>query len=224
MFVAQRSGTIAAVGLALGLLALPSAHAQNLLSDGSFEDTQLPPGNYEYVNGTLNGWLYSGLAVLINVADSSPWTTPELQTGYDGNQIAGVQQTGSISQTFGSPTTGVFDVSWLDNARPGYGTQEYNVSVTNASTGAVVASQNYTVSSVVDFNPEFMTADLVAGDEYMLTFQGLDPNGGDVTAFIDDVDVDGAPAPRIGALPLPLSVLFFAAFVWLHRRAMRQAA
>src|SRR5271156_74473 len=92
--VARRSATISVAALALALLASPPAHAQNLVTDGSFEDTQLSSGSYEYVNGLLNGWTYSGLAVLINVSDSSPWITPSTQTGYDGNQIAGVQETG----------------------------------------------------------------------------------------------------------------------------------
>jgi hypothetical protein len=69
-----------------------------------------------------------------------------------------------------------------------------------------------------------LAANLVAGDTYTLTFQGLDSSGGDATAFIDNVDVSGAPSPTIGGLPLPLSVAFFAGFVWLHRRRMRGAA
>ena len=133
--VARRSATISVAGLALALLASPPAHAQNLVTDGSFEDTQLSPASYEYEGGTLNGWTYSGLAVLINVAVGSPWIDPTQMTGYDGNQVAGVQITGSISQTFAATTTGPLDVTWLDNARPG-DDQNYTVSVVNAATGA----------------------------------------------------------------------------------------
>ena len=220
--VARRSATISVAGLALALLASPPAHAQNLVTDGSFEDTQLSPASYEYVGGTLNGWTYSGLAVLINVAVGSPWIDPTQMTGYDGNQVAGVQITGSISQTFAATTTGPLDVTWLDNARPG-DDQNYTVSVVNAATGALVASQTLTVASGPTFTPEFLAATLVAGDTYTLTFQGVDTvqPGADETALIDDVDVGGAPAPVIGGLPLPLTVPFFAAFFWLYRRRMR---
>jgi hypothetical protein len=221
--LARRSATASIVGLALGLLASSPACAQNLITDGSFETTQLQPANYQYVGGTLNGWLYTGLAVLINVAEGSPWINPQLQTGYDGDQVAGVQETGSLSQMFAARTTGAFDITWIDNARPG-NTQDYTVSVTNDSTGANVASETLTVTTGATFNPESLVADLVAGNQYTLTFQGVDSSGGDETALIDNVQLDSAPAPVPGVLPLPLLVPFFAGFVWFHRRRMRGAA
>jgi len=220
--VARRSATISVAGLALALLASPPAHAQNLITDGSFEDTQLSPASYEYVNGILNGWDYSGLAVLINAAAGSPWIDSSQMTGYVGNQIAGVQITGSISQTFAAPNTGTFDLTWLDNARPG-DVQNYTVSVVNDSTGALVSSETLTVAAGATFNPESLAVGLVAGNTYTLTFQGVDTvePGADETALIDEVDIGGGPAPVIGGLPLPLTVPFFAGFVWLYRRRIR---
>jgi hypothetical protein len=219
----RSSATISIAGLVLCLLASPPVRAQNLVTDGDFETTQLGQGNYEYVNGLLNGWLYSGLAVLINVADNSPWVTPS-QTGYSGNQVAGVQNMGSISQTFAAPGTGGFDVTWLDSGRPNYDAQNYTVSVLNNATGAIVSSETLTVTPGANFSPEALAASLVAGDSYSLTFQGLDSSGGDATAFIDDVDVSSGPAPAIGVLPLPMFIPFLAGFAWLHRRRTRGAA
>jgi hypothetical protein len=224
--LARSSAAIPLAGLALALLASPPAHAQNLINDGSFEDTQLSSASYDYVGGTLNDWLYSGYAVLINVAQGSPWIDPTQMTGYDGNQVAGVQLTGSISQVFAATTTGPLDVTWLDNARPG-NTQNYTVSLTNNGTGAVVASETLTVTSGPTFTPESLAATLVAGANYTLTFQGVDTAvspGADETALIDNIDVGGAPAPVIGGLPLMLSVPFFAAFAWLYRRRVRAEA
>jgi hypothetical protein len=174
---ARSSATISIAGLVLCLLAPPPARAQNLVTDGSFETTQLGEGDYEYVNGLLNGWLYSGEAVLINVADNSPWTTPS-QTGYLGNQVAGIQNTGSISQTFAASGTGAFDVTWLDTGRPNYAAQNYTVSVLNDSMSAIVSSETLTVTPGANFSPETLVAGLVAGDTYSLTFQGLDSSGG----------------------------------------------
>ena len=219
--IARRSATISVAGLTLALLASPPVHAQNLVTDGSFEDTQLGQGDFEYVNGLLNGWLYSGQAVLINVADNSPWTTPEQTIGYDGNQIAGVQNLGSISQGFTAAGTGVSDITWLDSARPNYSVQDYTVSVFNNTTNTIISSQTLTTIPGMNFQPEALLANVVAGDNYTLTFQGLDSSGGDATAFIDDVDVSGGPAPVIGGLPLPLSIPFFTVFVWLYRRRIR---
>ena len=215
---------VSVAGLTLGLLASSPAHAQNLLTDGSFETPQLSPGNYEYPQGTLNNWVYSGLAVLINVANGSPWTTPSATPGYDGNQVAGVQNAGSLAQTFAATGTGAFDLTWLDSGRPNYAVQNYTVSVLNDSTGGLVASETLTVTPGAHFMSENLVANLVAGDTYTLTYQGLDSSGGDATAFIDNVDFSAAPAPTIGGLPLPLSVPFFAAFVWLHRRRTRATA
>jgi hypothetical protein len=214
----------ATAGLALVLFAVPPAHAQNLITDDSFEDTQLSPAGYEYVGGTLNGWLYSGYAVLINVAQGSPWIDPTQMTGYAGDQIAGVQLNGSISQGFTAASTGPLDVTWLDNARPG-NTQNYSISITNNGTGAVVATETLTVSSGPTFTPESLAAILVAGDNYTLTFQGVDTAvspGADETALIDNIDVGGAPAPVIGGLPLAMPI--FAMFAWMRRRKVRVVA
>ena len=220
----KRIGTMVCVaGLALALLASPSAHAQNLISDPSFETTQLGQGGYEYPNTTLNNWVYTGYAVLINGGAGSPWTDGT-QTGYDGNQWAGVQINGTLAQTFAAPNSGLFDVTWLDNARPG-NTQNYTVSVVDDTTNTVVASKTLTVSSSSTFNLESMTSNLVAGDTYTLTFQGVDTAvspGADETAFIDDVTLNGGPAPTIGGL-LP-SVPIIAVFAWLYRRRMRAEA
>jgi len=218
---AQSSATISIAGLALVLLASPSAHAQNLISDPSFENTPLGDGGYQYPNTTLNNWVYTGYAVLINGGPGSPWTDGA-QTGYDGNQWAGVQIDGTLSQTFNANNSGTFDLTWLDNARPG-NTQNYTVSLFNNTTDTTIASQTFTVSYGPTFTPESLTTKLAAGDNYTLTFQGVDTAvqpGADETAFIDDVELGGAPAPVIGGLPLPVIAPFFAVFVWLYRRRM----
>ena len=219
----SRLASISVAGLALALLAPSSAHAQNLISDPSFETTQLGQGGYTYPNGTLNNWVYTGYAVLINGGAGSPWTDGT-QTGYDGSQWAGVQITGTLAQTFAAPNSGLFDVTWLDNARPG-NTQNYTVSVTDNATGAVVATETLTVTSSANFNPESLKTTLIAGDSYTLTFQGVDTAvspGADETAFIDNVDLQAGPAPVIGGLPL--SVPVFGMFAWLRRRRMRANA
>ena len=208
--------------LGLGLVASTTAHAQNLITNGGFETPQLSQGSYQYLDGLVDSWFYSG-AVLINIATNSPWTTPSLQTGYFGNQVAGLQFRTSISQNLSASSTGRFDLTWLDAARPAYSVQDYTVSVFDNSANAVVSSETLTVIPGGNFSQESLVADLVGGDSYTLTFQGLDSGGGDATAFIDNVGFESAPAPVPGVLPLSLWIPFFAGFVWLHRRRMRAA-
>lgn len=220
--IARSLSVISVAGLALALLPARSAHAQNLISDPSFETTQLGQGGYQYPNTTLNNWVYTGYAVLINGGAGSPWTDGN-QTGYDGNQWAGVQIDATLSQSFNARTSGTFDLTWLDNARPG-NTQNYTVSLFDNTADATIASQTFTVTYGPTFTPEALTTKLVAGDNYTLTFQGVDTAvspGADETAFIDDVSLGGAPAPVIGGLPLAMPIL---AFAWLRRRRMRGVA
>src|ERR1700709_2547783 len=139
-----------AVSLFGAVLIAPMAAHADLITDGGFEMTQLPAvwASFKDVNGTLNGWLYSAPvnnsgALLINSA-STAWLYLN-QIGYGGNQFAGIQATGAISQSFSAPSSGTFSVSWLDAGRsPAWGSddgaQTYIASLFDNTTSLLIAS------------------------------------------------------------------------------------
>ena len=69
------------------------------------------------------------------MGNGSPWISPA-QSGYIGNQVAGIDGTGSISQTF-VVTNGpnIYTISWLAAGSEVSGDQSYTVQLLNDSTG-----------------------------------------------------------------------------------------
>lgn len=206
-----------AFGLAGAVLTAPfmAAHA-GLITNGGFETGQLSSGGYVYENGTYQNWTYSGNAVLINTASGNPWTTSD-QTGYSGNQVAGVQQTGSIAQTFTASITGSYLVSWLDAGRSylggNSGAQTYLISLVDNTTALTVSSLSLSTTSDSNFKAEALSLlSLKAGDSYTLTFKGQDT--ADETALIDNVNVSQVPEPAT----LTLFGAGLAGLGWIRRR------
>lgn len=192
---------------------LTAAHA-NLITDGDFETTQLSAdfNGFEYLNGTLNNWLYSATgdhngALLINAA-SGAWHSSD-QTGYSGNQFAGIQGTGRISQSFSPDSTGVYSVSWLDAGRSrawGYdfGNQNYTASLYDETTGMLVEETSNDTTTDSTFSAMGFSGLLTAGDIYTLSFWGTATT--DQTALIDNVIVEAVMATE---LPEPAALALF---------------
>jgi PEP-CTERM motif len=213
----RHSFRLLAFGLAGAVLTAPfmAAHA-DLITNGGFETGQLSSGGYVYENGTYQNWTYSGNAVLINTGSGSPWITSG-QTGSGGNQVAGVQTTGSIAQTFTAGITGSYMVSWLDAGRGyqgGSGAQTYIVSLVDNTTALTVSSLSLNTTSGSNFAAESLTGllSLKAGDSYTLTFKGQDT--ADETALIDNVNVGQVPEPAT----LTLFGAGLAGLGWIRRR------
>lgn len=213
----RHSFHLLALGLAGALLAAPftAAHA-DLITNGGFETGQLSSGGYVYENGLSNNWVYSGNAVLINTGSGSPWIVAS-QTGYGGDQVGGVQTTGSIAQTFTANITGTYLVSWLDAGRGyqgGSGAQTYIVSLVDNTTALTISSLSLNTTSGSAFSAESLTGllSLKAGDSYTLTFKGQDT--ADETALIDNVSVSQVPEPAT----LTLFGAGLAGLGWMRRR------
>lgn len=178
----------------------------DLISNGGFESPTLGAGNYDYVGGTLNSWTYSGSAILINAANPNPggsawYPSAPAPTGFGGVQFAGVQQQGSLSQTFNVTSSGALDLTWLSGGRPASygccnGDQSYQVLV-----GGVVEG-TYSTTSGQAFTPVSLTLLGLGLGAHTLTFQGRSPN--DETAFIDNVSLSAAAVPEPAAWALML--------------------
>lgn len=176
------------------------AHASTVIANGSFESptTAASPnssGSYAYPGVTIDSWTYMGDAGLIDAVNGTPWFGGTPPQGYDGAQYAFVQVTGSISQSF-TTGAGLFRASWLEASRPALccgGNQTYNVTLDN------VVLDSFTTHSGQQFQSRSVLGPVVTGGQHTLAFVGLNPLGGDNTAFIDNVSA-GVPEPAAWGL------------------------
>ena len=211
------------------VLALAShANADSILVNGSFEAPSLAPGAFMYGGGSCCGspivpidgfgWTFSpidnshgfnGSGIINTTANNAWWSPLSSPTGFVGNQYAFVQGDGSISQTFTAPVTGQFVVNFLEGSRPDLtkvsgcpctGKATFDVLLNSTSIGT------YSTLSGQNFEPEVSAIiNLIAGNSYTLTFQGVVTSQTDLTvdhtAFIDSVSIDSVtvPGPIAGA-------------------------
>jgi PEP-CTERM motif len=187
-------------------LAGSAAHADQLLTDGSFETPAIGGGNYTYpglpigtitpIGATQGGWTFDGAAI-VGATGSNAWYGGAPPAGQDGDQFAALQELSTISQTF-TMVGSTLDLSWLAAGRPNMGCcngdQNYEVTLNGLTLGS------FSTASGEAFTPESLVAHgLISGHTYTLTFQGL--VNGDETAFIDKVSATGAvPEPAAWAL------------------------
>ncbi len=148
--------------------------------DPGFETPALGPSAYEY-DPANSPWTFSGYAGLTGNASTFTAANPNAP---QGSQVAFIQMTGSVSQSF-VIAPGIYDVNLLaaergDVAQPGQTIQVLvDGQVVSDITPSGTSYASYTSGSFV----------IGAGGTHTLTFLGLDPFGGDNTAFIDDVSV-----------------------------------
>lgn len=182
----NKRSLIASTVLALGVLAGVAAPAQaNLLTNGSFETPYGGTNNYCYMGGacTVTGW--AGDAVRI-ASDSAAWGWPNQPAGYNyGSQLIGLQTSLLVSQTV-TLAAGQYALDWADSARLSYngssfyGAAQYQVLFNDV----LLATYNPQAGEVWSRNTLNFTSN---GGSGVLRFQGVDLNGADTTAFIDDV-------------------------------------
>jgi hypothetical protein len=194
--------TTAAIGATI-LAAASAAQASNVIANGGFEapTTANAPGSsgsYAYPGVTIDSWTYMGDAGVIDAVAGSPWFADMPPQGYQGAQYGFVQITGSVSQTF-STGDGLFQMSWLEAARPSVdggccnGDQTYDVVLDNQVIGS------FATASGQQFLSRSLVGPTLAAGQHTLSFVGTDLNGGDNTAFIDNVSA-AVPEPASWAL------------------------
>lgn len=193
--------------------ALAGAPARaGIILNAGFEATQYGTGYYTYPNTTLDNWTYTGQSGLINASGTSAWYTGSGPTGFGGNQYAFVQTTGSISQSFSS-VAGSFSLSFLDAGRTASccsGNQTFQVLIDSIVLGTFSTTANGL------FAAQNIPLIYLTAGQHTLAFAGTDPGGGDVTSFIDNVNLT-ASVPEPSSLLLFGSALFGVALLFRRR-------
>ena len=111
--------------------ALASSSASDFGPSADFEGNFVYPTLDPSSPFTIDGWTYAagidgGASGLIDTSQGyNAWydsATPP--SGFGGVQFAFIQEEGTLSQTFTSPSAGAVDVSWLEAGRPFFGDSE----------------------------------------------------------------------------------------------------
>jgi hypothetical protein len=159
----------------VSLTAQPAA-----LNDSGFELPAGAGGTFAY-NPTGTPWTYTGTAGVTE--NGSPFTAGN-PNAPQGSQVAFLQQTGKISQSVNF-AAGTYSLSFAAAQRGNVGggnTVQVLVDNTVVGTYNTVSGANYTTLSTTSFT--------VGAGQHTVTFQGTNLNGGDRTAFIDQIAVN----------------------------------
>ena len=142
--------------------------------DGSFESPSLPAKSFQYApNGSP--WQFTGLAgVAGNGSAFGNAAAP------DGSQVAFLQQTGSASESI-YLDAGSYSISF-QAAQRGSQTQTIEVLIDGKSVGTATPAS----SAFGTYQTSVFT---VAAGTHTVELLGLNPKGGDNTAFVDEVAI-----------------------------------
>jgi uncharacterized protein YabE (DUF348 family) len=160
-------------GIAVGLA---SSGVLNAISDGSFEVPQLAANTFQYAPAG-SPWQFSGSA---GVSGNGSALTSGNPNAPDGTQVGFLQGTGSMSQSV-YLDVGAYSLSFEAAQRAGSSQTHYQtlqVLVDGAQVALVTpASTGYSAYQTSDFT--------VTSGTHAVEFIGLNPLGGDNTAFVD---------------------------------------
>jgi hypothetical protein len=158
-------------------LSLPAGNPT--VADAGFETPALGYAKYQY-NPTGSSWTFNNAA---GIAANGSAFTANNPNAPQGRQVAFLQETGSFSQNI-SFRVGSYQVSFYAAQRKGANksVQDFQVLID----GDVVGTFTPTSFKYKQYSTGAFT---VATGSHVLTFQGLDSNGGDNTAFIDAVAI-----------------------------------
>lgn len=155
------------------------------VNDGSFEQAVLPYGSYA-IGPAGTPWQFTGIAGVTTNGSAFQYGTTNIP---DGNQAAFLKQTATMSESV-YLTTGLYSLSFLA-AQRGYSQSSYqtfevlidgNVVATVKPSVTTLANNHIPQWGLYQTNPFTVTTGF-----HNLEFVGLNPNGGDNTALIDDV-------------------------------------
>jgi archaellum component FlaG (FlaF/FlaG flagellin family) len=158
------------------------------MSDPGFESPYVGNGFWGafQVQPTASAWVYTGGS---GVSGNGSGFTAGNPDAPDGTQVAFLQDTGAFSQVF-SQTAGTYTLSFKAAQRANYQltSQTFQVLVDGGSVGTFNPSgtsyANYTTASFT-----------LATGNHTVKFVGLNPHGGDNTAFVDSASLNVLSAP-----------------------------
>jgi hypothetical protein len=162
-----------------------SLDAPSLVADPGFETVQVGSGltGYRY-NPTGSPWVFVGKAGLSGNGSAFTSGNPGAP---QGGQVAFVQNSGSISQQVNlAAGTYVLTFDAAQRGNVGQSGQEVAVLVD----GTVVGTVKPAGTSYASYSTSAFT---VAAGSHSIAFAGLNPLGGDNTAFIDNISITAPP-------------------------------
>ena len=149
------------------------------LQQGGFESPSVGAGSFAY-DPTGSAWTFNGSA---GVSGNGSGFTSGNPNAPEGSQVAFLQATGSFSQAVNF-NAGTFDVTFsaAQRGNNGVSTQTFQVLIDGMAVGTFTpAGTAYSTFTTSNFT--------VTAGTHTISFVGLDPNGGDNTAFIDNVQL-----------------------------------
>ena len=150
------------------------------LVDAGFESEAVGQGNFAY-GPSGSAWAFSGGA---GVSGNGSGFTSGNPAAPQGQQVAFIQGTGSLSQSVAGWAAGGYTVSFQAAQRGNYYTsvEDFQVLVDGAVVGTFKpTSTSYRAFATASFS--------VTAGSHTLAFRGLDSAGGDNTAMLDAVAV-----------------------------------
>jgi hypothetical protein len=127
-----------------------------------------------------SAWTFSGGA---GVSGNGSGFTSGNPNAPEGSQVAFLQETGSFSQSVNF-NAGTYDLTFSAAQRGNFGvsTQTFQVLIDGSAVGTFTpAGTAYSTFTTSNFT--------VTAGTHTISFVGLDPNGGDNTAFIDNIQL-----------------------------------
>jgi len=147
--------------------------------DGSFEQPVLAAKTYQ-VAPTGTPWQFAGLA---GISTNNSGFTSGNPNAPDGNQVAFIKDTGSMSESL-YLSAGIYDLSYMAAQRAKFQTRYESIAIIVDGTEVGSATPVGTAFGLYQ-TPTFTLTSGV----HTIQFVGVDPFGGDSTAFIDDVQL-----------------------------------
>jgi uncharacterized repeat protein (TIGR01451 family) len=165
------------------------------LQDPGFETPSVGSGPSAYAyDPVASPWSWAGQ---VGVSGNASGFTSGNPNAPQGSQVAFLQNTGSLSEAV-TLTAGPYVVTFSAAQRATYQTssQTFQVQIDGTAVGTFTPGS----TSYANFTTGVFT---LAAGIHIIGFVGLDPNGGDNTAFIDQVTLAAPPPPPPSQLQDP---------------------
>jgi len=198
-------------------------HGQTVVN-GNFSTPSMGSGSFSY-NTAGGSWSFLGGTGISGA--SGPWApNGGASSQFAFLQISAGSPSASFSQTITFSSAGVYDLSYLEGTRAGYGITQYSVSLTRVSDTLNVFSASDSSAANQSFQSVTYSVTVPTAASYVLSFTSLP--GGDLTdraAAFDNVSfsyVSAVPEPATWGVIASAASLSFV--IWRRRRSQSSRA